>query len=58
MDGKFVKASAQVFNHNEVWLTAPGVDEPVKVRYCWRNGAEGTLLNSDGLPASEFSAGM
>jgi sialate O-acetylesterase len=56
-DGKFVKATAKIVN-SEVWVSSPLVAKPVKVRYCWRNGAEGTLLNGDGLPASEFSAGI
>jgi sialate O-acetylesterase len=54
-DGGFVKAVAKIVN-NEVWVSSPNVNEPAMVRYCWRNGATGTLLNSDGLPASEFSA--
>jgi sialate O-acetylesterase len=54
-DGKFVKAAARIVN-NEVWVSSPMVRELVSVRYCWRNSAQGTLLNSDGLPAAEFSA--
>lgn len=55
-DGAFVSAVAKIVN-NEVWVSSPKVQEPALVRYCWRNGAVGTLFNSDGLPASEFSAG-
>jgi sialate O-acetylesterase len=55
-DGAFVSAVAKIVN-NEVWVSSPKVQEPALVRYCWRNGAIGTLFNSDGLPASEFSAG-
>ncbi|MGD0342106.1 MAG: sialate O-acetylesterase [Bacteroidales bacterium] len=55
-DGAFVKAVAKIVN-NEVWVSSPNVAEPAMVRYCWRNGAVGSLFNSDGLPASEFSAG-
>jgi sialate O-acetylesterase len=54
-DGVFVSAVAKIVN-NEVWVSSPKVMEPAIVRYCWRNGAVGTLFNSDGLPASEFSA--
>jgi sialate O-acetylesterase len=52
-DGKYVKAVAKIVN-NEVWVSAPKVTEPESVRYCWRNGAVGSLFNSDGLPASQF----
>jgi sialate O-acetylesterase len=55
-DGVFVKAIAKIVN-DEVWVSSPKVIEPVRVRYCWRNGAVGTLFNSDGLPAAEFSEG-
>jgi sialate O-acetylesterase len=55
-DGAFERAVAKTVN-NEVWVSSPKVTEPVLVRYCWRNGAVGTLFNSDGLPAGEFSAG-
>jgi sialate O-acetylesterase len=55
-DGSFVSATAKIVN-NEVWVSSPSVQEPVLVRYCWRNGAVGTLSNSDGLPASEFMTG-
>ncbi len=55
-DGVFVSAVAKIVN-NEVWVSSPKVPEPANVRYCWRNGAVGTLFNSDGLPASEFMAG-
>jgi sialate O-acetylesterase len=54
-NGAFVKAVAKIVN-NEVWVSSPNVPGPAMVRYCWRNGAVGTLLNSDGLPASEFMA--
>jgi sialate O-acetylesterase len=55
-DGAFVCAVAKIVK-NEVWVSSPKVQEPAFVRYCWRNGAVGTLFNNDGLPASEFSAG-
>jgi sialate O-acetylesterase len=53
-DGKFVKAKASLIN-NEILVSNPKVREPLSVRYCWRNGAVGTLFNSDGLPASQFT---
>lgn len=52
-DGKFVKAIAKIVN-NEVWVSSPSIGDPLNVRYCWRNGAVGTLLNKEGLPASQF----
>ena len=53
MDGKYFPGKAQIVN-NEVVVSSPAVSNPVSVRYCWRNGAEGTLLNGAGLPASVF----
>jgi sialate O-acetylesterase len=55
-DSSFVNAAAKIVN-NEVWISSPKVPDPAMVRYCWRNGAVGTLFNSDGLPASEFMTG-
>lgn len=52
-DGKFVMASAGIVN-NEVVVYSPLISEPVSVRYCWRNGAEASLFNSEGLPAWQF----
>jgi sialate O-acetylesterase len=52
-DGKFVKADAKVLG-NEVLISSSAVKEPVSVRYCWRNGAEATLFNNEGLPARQF----
>jgi sialate O-acetylesterase len=52
-DGKFVKANAKIIG-NEVLVSAPGVTEPVSVRYCWRNGSEASLFNKAGFPAWQF----
>jgi|WetSurMetagenome_2_1015567.scaffolds.fasta_scaffold00004_125 sialate O-acetylesterase len=52
-DGKFVRAVARI-SGNEVVVSSPLVSEPLSVRYCWRNGATGTLFNKAGLPASQF----
>jgi sialate O-acetylesterase len=52
-DGKYFKANAALVN-SEVVVSSPKVKGPESVRYCWRNGAMGTLFNSDGLPASQF----
>ncbi|HUV00555.1 MAG TPA: sialate O-acetylesterase [Bacteroidales bacterium] len=53
-DGKYVMASAGIVNNNEVVVYSPLVNEPVSVRYCWRNGAEASVFNSAGLPAWQF----
>jgi sialate O-acetylesterase len=52
-DGKYVPASAKIVN-NEVIVSSPVVSSPESVRYCWRNGAEASLFNGAGLPASVF----
>ena len=36
----------------EVWSRR--VNNPISVRYCWKNYAEGSLYNNAGLPASSF----
>jgi sialate O-acetylesterase len=51
---KYVKAIAKIMG-NEVIVFSPEVMEPKSVRYCWRNGATGTLFNREGLPALQFS---
>ncbi|MFH0842293.1 MAG: sialate O-acetylesterase [Bacteroidota bacterium] len=52
-DGKYVIATAGI-DGNEVVVYSPLVTEPVSVRYCWRNGAEASLFNGEGLPAWQF----
>jgi sialate O-acetylesterase len=52
-DGRFVKADAKILD-NVVLVSSKDVKEPVSVRYCWRNGAEATLFNKEGLPARQF----
>jgi sialate O-acetylesterase len=52
-NGRYVKADAKISN-NEVLVSSHSVKEPVSVRYCWRNGAEASLFNKDGLPAWQF----
>jgi sialate O-acetylesterase len=52
-DGKYVPAKAEIVG-KQVVVSSPEVPSPVSVRYCWRNGAEGTLFNGEGLPASSF----
>jgi len=52
-DGKYKKAIAKIVD-NEVLVSSPFVIDPVSVRYCWRNGAEASLFNGKGLPATQF----
>lgn len=52
-NGKYEKADAKVLD-NVVQVWSPAIKEPVSVRYCWRNGAEATLFNTEGLPAQQF----
>jgi len=52
-DGRYVPAKARIVN-NEVVVSSPAISAPVSVRYCWRNGAEASLFNGAGLPASVF----
>lgn len=53
-DGRFVKADAKIVD-NKVLVSSVKVKEPVSVRYCWRNGAEASLFNKEGLPAWQFT---
>jgi sialate O-acetylesterase len=53
-DGKFVEGIAKIVN-NELIVYSPIVIEPVSVRYCWHNGSQASLFNSDGLPAEQFN---
>lgn len=52
-DKKFRSAQAQI-EGNTVVVSAPGVDDPVAVRYCWANDPVCNLINGEGLPASPF----
>jgi sialate O-acetylesterase len=52
-NGKYVKADARIVA-DMVLVSAPSVDDPVAVRYCWHNGSTASLFNSEGLPALQF----
>lgn len=52
-DGRFVKAYAEI-KGSEVIVSSAKVKEPAAVRYCWRNGAQASLFNKDGLAALQF----
>ncbi len=55
--GGFVKANAKIVG-DEVVVSAPGVANPVAVRFAWRKLAEPNLVNATGLPAAPFRAGV
>lgn len=52
-DKIFVEAQARI-DGNSVIVSAPGVKDPVAVRFAWSNTAEPNLFNTEGLPASCF----
>ena len=54
-DGVFRPAKAEIINGSsvvKVWNDS--VNDPMEVRYCFRNYAQGELCNNAGLPASPF----
>ncbi len=55
--GEFVPAEALVEGGDSVLLSAPGVKEPVAMRFAWHKLAEPNLANGAGLPAAAFRAG-
>ena len=54
--GGFVRATAEIVG-DEVVVSAPGVANPVAVRFAWHKLAEPNLVNAAGLPAVPFRAG-
>jgi sialate O-acetylesterase len=54
--GGFVKAEARI-SEKTVLVSAPGVENPVAMRFGWHGLAEPNLMNAAGLPASPFRAG-
>jgi sialate O-acetylesterase len=52
-DRRFVQAEA-VIDGETILVSAPGVLDPVAVRYGWSNDAQPNLFNREGLPASSF----
>ncbi|HER09857.1 MAG TPA: sialate O-acetylesterase [Bacteroides sp.] len=53
-DRLFYPASATIVNRREVSVKSDRVQEPVAVRYAWRNWVVGTLYDTSLLPASSF----
>jgi sialate O-acetylesterase len=52
-DRKFFPATARI-DRETVVVSAPGVPEPVAVRYAWSNSPDANLFNGAGLPAVPF----
>ncbi len=54
-DGKFHAAQARLNeSHKSVMVSAPEVDTPVAVRYCFKSFHPGNLKNARGLPVVPF----
>ena len=52
-DQKFRDALIEIKGSTLV-ISAPGLNDPIAVRYAWSDTALGTLFNREGLPASSF----
>lgn len=56
-DGVFVDAEAEIINGSDkVKVWSDKVNDPVEIRYCYRNYKEGNLRNNVDLPALPFKA--
>lgn len=51
--GAFVKANAKI-RKDKVIVSAKGIENPLSVRYAWREDAHASLYNNQGLPALPF----
>ncbi|MEO9572119.1 MAG: sialate O-acetylesterase, partial [Polaribacter sp.] len=54
IDKVFYPASAKIVNRKKVLVTSDKVTNPVAVRYAWKNWINGTLYDTNLLPASSF----
>lgn len=54
-DGNWYPAKAEIKKETVV-LSSPKVEQPIQVRYAWKNAAVPELFNAAGLPASSFSS--
>jgi sialate O-acetylesterase len=52
-DGQFVPAAARTDGQSIV-VSSPAIENPVHVRYAWKDDPPSTLYNREGLPASPF----
>jgi sialate O-acetylesterase len=53
-DRRFVAARAEITGPDTLALTAPGVAEPLAVRYAWDDAPSFNLMSGDGLLAGPF----
>lgn len=53
-DGINFKPALVRISGNKFEASNPDVKSPHFIRYCWRDGAEGTIFNSEGLPVTSF----
>lgn len=53
-DKVFHSAKAKIKNYTNIYVWSDEVEKPVAVRYAWRNWVEGTLFDTNLLPASSF----
>ena len=53
-DRVFYPAEASIVDRSNVFVKSEHVSQPVAVRYAWRNWIEGTLFDTNLLPASSF----
>lgn len=52
-DKLFIKPNI-IVRSNQLILSHPAINNPIAVRYGWKNYLKGNLFNSKGLPASSF----
>jgi len=53
-DKVFYPATASIVDRKNVLVKSEQVSNPVAVRYAWSNWVEGTLFDTNLLPASSF----
>lgn len=55
-DGLFYKKAQINISGNKITIMTDNSVKPKFIRYCWSDGANGTIFNSEGLPLSSFRA--
>ena len=55
-DGLFYKKAQINISGNKITIMTDDSVKPKFIRYCWSDGANGTIYNSAGLPLSSFRA--
>ena len=56
-DGQYHQAKARIVNGSEVEVWNEEIQEPVSVRYAFKNFVKGDLFGVNGLPVSSFTTG-